>query len=41
MVGKYPDDYDLYYIGKYDDSSGKIEPLDTPQHVVKAIQLKN
>lgn len=38
MVAKYPDDYDLYYIGDYCDESGKMKPLDTPQHMVKAVQ---
>lgn len=38
-VNKYPDDFDLYYIGEYDDQTGKIESLDTPQHIVKAVQL--
>lgn len=40
MVAKYPDDFDLYYIGEYDDQTGILLPLDTPQHVVKAVQIK-
>jgi len=36
-INKYPEDFDLYYIGDYDDNSGKLMPLDTPQHVIKAI----
>jgi len=39
-LSAHPEDFDLYWIGEYDDNSGKIMPLDTPQHVVKAIQLK-
>lgn len=39
-VAQYPDDFDLYYVGTYDDGNGKIEPLSTPQHIVKAIQLR-
>lgn len=39
MVGKYPDDYDLYFIGSYDDQTGKIKALDTPQHLIKAVQI--
>lgn len=35
----YPDDYDLYYLGEFDDNSGKMDLLDSPQHVVKAVQL--
>lgn len=38
-IGRYPDDYDLYYIGEYDDQTGKIKS-ETPQHIVKAVQLK-
>lgn len=38
MVHKYPEDFDLYYIGDYDDNTGRITPLDTPQHVIKAVQ---
>lgn len=41
MVAKYPEDYDLYYIGEYDDQSGQLLGLDTPQHIVKAIQIMN
>lgn len=37
---KYPDDFDLYHLGEYDDSTGKMTTLDTPQHMVKAVQLK-
>lgn len=39
-VNKYPEDFDLYYLGMYDDQTGKTETLDTPQHVVKATALK-
>lgn len=40
MIHKYPDDFDLYYLGQFDDQSGVLETLDTPQHVTKAINLK-
>lgn len=39
-IYQYPEDYDLYFVGEYDDNSGKITPLDSPQHIVKAVQLK-
>lgn len=39
-INKYPEDFDLYHVGTYDDNTGKFEPFDTPQHIVKAIQLK-
>ena len=39
-LSKYPEDFDLFYIGDYDDQEGKFIPLPTPQHVVKALSLK-
>lgn len=39
MINKYPDDYDLYFIGTYDDQEGAITRLDTPQHVIKAANI--
>jgi len=39
MVAKYPEDYDLYYLGEYNDQNGLISPLDTPQHMLKAISV--
>lgn len=41
LFSKYPEDYDLYYIGDYDDNEGKIKPEPSPQHMVKAIQCVN
>ena len=40
MVHKYPEDYDLYKIGSYNQLTGNLEKLDTPQHICKAISLK-
>jgi len=39
-LNMFPDDYDLYLMGTYDDKTGKMQPLDTPQHIAKAIQFK-
>lgn len=39
-VALYPEDFDLYFIGEYDDNSGTLKPLDTPQHVLKAAAIK-
>lgn len=36
-LSKYPEDYDLYYLGEYDDNSGKLIPKDTPEHIMKAV----
>lgn len=35
-LNQYPEDFDLYYLGEYDDNTGKMMALDTPQHVIKA-----
>lgn len=40
FVNKYPEDFDLFYLGQFDDQTGKIEPLPTPEHQLKAVMLK-
>lgn len=37
----FPEDFDLYYLGDYDTSSGKMIPIDTPQHIIKAVQIRS
>lgn len=39
LVWKYPDDFDLYFIGEWCDQTGVLTPLQTPQHILKAVQL--
>jgi len=39
MVSQFPEDYDLYYVGDYDDNTGKMIPLDSPKHIMKAISV--
>lgn len=39
MINKFPEDFDLFFIGTYDDQTGKVDPLPTPQHIVKAADL--
>lgn len=41
QIHAFPEDYDLYYIGEYDDQTGKMTPLDTPQHIIKAVQISS
>lgn len=36
-LNKFPEDYDLYFVGTYDDQTGVFKPLSTPQHVIKAV----
>jgi len=39
-VSQFPEDFDLYFIGTYNDQTGLLSPNDTPQHVIKAVQIK-
>ena len=39
MIHQYPKDFDLYYLGEYDDSKGKFTPIEAPQHIASAIQF--
>jgi hypothetical protein len=39
QLNQYPEDFDLYHVGEWDDATGKIKPLDTPNHVIKAIEV--
>lgn len=38
-VNQFPDDFDLYYLGEYDDNLGTVKTLDTPQHITKAVMV--
>ncbi|QXP08276.1 MAG: nonstructural protein [Arizlama microvirus] len=40
IVHQYPEDYDLYFLGEYDDQTGKFSPLEAPQHLQKAVHVK-
>lgn len=39
LISKYPEDFSLYYLGEFDDKTGKHKVLDTPQHVLHIAQL--
>lgn len=39
-VHRFPEDFDLYFLGSYDDNSGKIATLDSPQHMIKAVNVR-
>ena len=41
MPSHYPEDYDLYYVGDFNDATGVLNALDTPQHIIKAISVKD
>lgn len=38
-INQYPEDFDLYFLGEYDDQTGKLKPNDTPQHIEKAVTV--
>lgn len=38
-LNQFPDDFDLYFVGHYDDQKGTFMSLDTPQHMLKAISV--
>ena len=40
-ISQYPEDFDLYFVGEYDDQKGVFKTLDTPQHIAKAYQFVN
>lgn len=39
IFGQYPKDFDLYQLGTFDDNSGKFKLLDSPLHLISAIEL--
>lgn len=41
MVGRYPEDFDLYYVGEYDDQTGKFKANAAPEHIIKAVELRD
>lgn len=40
-VSKHPDDFELYFLGTYDDHTGRIDSLEIPQRVTQATSLLN
>jgi len=38
-MGKHPDDYDLFNLGQWDDSTGKHENLEEPQQIAIGKQV--
>jgi hypothetical protein len=40
QLWQYPEDFDLYHVGEYNNLTGVLEPLDTPKHMTKAIHVK-
>lgn len=40
FINKYPEDYDLYFHGHFDDNDGKFQLEHSPVHIKKAVELK-
>ena len=39
MIAKYPEDFSLYHMGTYDDSTGLIQSLKEPMLIVSATTI--
>ena len=39
VMSDYPEDFDIYEVGSYNDQSGEIEPSKKPQHVCNMAEL--
>lgn len=39
-INQYPADYDLYYVGDFDDQTAMITPKQSPEFLINAIQFK-
>lgn len=40
-VAKYPQDFDLYYLGEFLEKDGKMNLLDAPQHIINCDTVKS
>jgi len=40
-MNRHPDDFDLFHLGTYNDSTGKIESLEVPLQIAIGKQLVN
>lgn len=36
VVSKNPEDYDLWYLGTFNDQDGKLDPCPAPEHIINA-----
>lgn len=39
QITDYPEDYDLYHLGDFDEVTGKITVVNPPQYIISAINL--
>jgi len=40
FLNLYPEDYDMYHLGTFDDQTGKMKLFDSPRHLSKAVTFK-
>lgn len=40
FLNQYPEDFDLYHLGTFDDQTGKMKLFDSPRHLHKAVSFK-
>jgi len=40
-IASFPEDYDLFYIGDYEDNTGTLLPLQIPHHITSANAVRN
>jgi len=40
-INQFPDDFQVFQIGEFDDSNGKIKPLQNPELICSAADLIN
>ena len=38
-VNKFPEDFDLYQLGEFDNETGKYASEESPVHIIKAVNL--
>lgn len=38
-IGQYPKDFDLYFLGEFNDNLGKFDLLPAPQHMCECITM--
>lgn len=39
-INKHPQDFDLYKMAMYDEQTGEIEPLNPPERIARAVDIK-
>lgn len=40
QIGRYPQDFQLYHLGEFDETTGKCKLNDAPEHLISIFELK-